>query len=250
MTSVHYHDPLPEFGDQNGALSGGGKSKQESSSGKTIRYIEHYAHTSDFVARWGVLHFTCNFSLSPLSPRFMGRVFEREGEGHQFNQHYLDSMFPLKKCSPSGNPLRKGGIGGSGFEGVDEDNCEFMNSIIELGRNGEGEEKKDEREGLEISYLGAHGEPLEKREEEVLIRDMSPTSTESERKFPNFRGFTSSKSGVLDKKQGWVEEVEVQKEEKEMQFKVKDLSRLWLYINGKSPKMDETDVGIARMATI
>jgi len=35
-----------------------------------------------------------------------------------------------------------------------------------------------------------------------------------------------------------------------VKFKVKDLSRLWLYVNGKSPKLDETDVGIARMATI
>ncbi len=179
----------------------------------------------------------------------MGRVFEREGEGHQFNQHYLDSMFPLKQCSPSSNPLRRGGIGNSGFDGVDEDNCEFMNSIIELGHHGKGEEKKDEREGLEISYLGTHGVPLERREEEVIIRDMSPILTEPERKFTDFKGFTNGESEVLDENQGWVEE-EVQKEEKKTQFKVKDLSRLWLYVNGKSPKMDEMDVGIARMTTI
>jgi hypothetical protein len=35
-----------------------------------------------------------------------------------------------------------------------------------------------------------------------------------------------------------------------MQVKVKDLSRLWLYVNGGSPKLDEVDVGIARMATM
>ena len=33
-------------------------------------------------------------------------------------------------------------------------------------------------------------------------------------------------------------------------FTVKDLSRLWLYRNGGSPKLNEVDVGIARMATI
>jgi hypothetical protein len=45
-------------------------------------------------------------------------------------------------------------------------------------------------------------------------------------------------------------DVEVKKEEGKMEFKVKDLSRLWLYVNGGSPKLDEVDVGIARMATI
>jgi len=37
---------------------------------------------------------------------------------------------------------------------------------------------------------------------------------------------------------------------KEMEFRVKDLSRLWLYRNGESPKVDDVDVGIARMATV
>ncbi|KAJ5046309.1 uncharacterized protein L3040_003556 [Drepanopeziza brunnea f. sp. 'multigermtubi'] len=115
-TSVHYHDPLPNGNHhQNGNRNGNGDSngtvlsppathsqtsRQQTPSGKAIRYIEHYAHTADFVARWGVLHFTTAFSssssLSPMAPRFMGRVFEREGKGHQMNMHYLDAMFPLK----------------------------------------------------------------------------------------------------------------------------------------------------------
>lgn len=245
-TSVHYHDPLPTTnGDESAALNaggGGGRTKQESTSGRTIRYIEHYAHTSDFVARWGVLHFTCNFSFSPLSPRFMGRVFERQGAGHQLNQHHLDNMFPLKPAPPSSNTLRKNGIGGSGFEGVDEEKSEFMNSILELGNSGTSEEKKDEREGLEMSYLGAHGEPLVNGEKEVLLRDMSPIVPST--MFGNGGGFTNGTDG------GWNEKMEEQEQEKKMQFRVKDLSRLWLYVNGKSPKVDETDVGIARMATI
>ncbi|KAF8852723.1 hypothetical protein BDZ45DRAFT_658824 [Acephala macrosclerotiorum] len=217
-TSVSYHDSVaaPPATSGNGkAKDGNGttvsttpkSSRSQSTSGKTIRYIEHYAHTSDFVARWGVLHFTCNFSLDPHSPRFMGRVFERQGEGHQLNMHYLDSMFPLKR---SKDP--KGGIGGSGFLGADEEGNEFMESVMALGGVEDGEEKKDEREGWEMSYLGTHGEPLSNEENE---------------------------EGALDKEA-----------EKKMEFKVKDLSRLWLYINGKSPRADEGDVGIARMATI
>ncbi|PVH77473.1 hypothetical protein DL98DRAFT_423674 [Cadophora sp. DSE1049] len=238
-TSVHYHDPIQAVPnphatpllhpEPNGVTSNGSPntnpnltnstplttttpkpitrqiSRQESTSGKTIRYIEHYAHTSDFVACWGVLHFTKNFALGPSAPRFMGRVFERGGQGHQMNMHYLDGMFPLKAVT----------AGNSGFLGANEDpdGNEFMHSILELGLGDEDsddiQERTAEREGLAMSYLGAHGEPLEDADGE------------------NGDG-----------------------REEKMRFKVKDLSRLWLYVNGKSPRMDETDVGIARMATI
>jgi len=56
---------------------------------KAIRHIEHYANHGDFVSVWGVLNFI------KLSNRYMGRLFTRQGSGHQLNQHYLDNMFPL-----------------------------------------------------------------------------------------------------------------------------------------------------------
>lgn len=56
---------------------------------KAIRHIEHYANYNDFVSVWGVLNFI------KLSNRYMGRLFGRQGSGHQLNQHYLDNMFPL-----------------------------------------------------------------------------------------------------------------------------------------------------------
>ena len=249
-TQVHFHDPVPAL-NGNGHVNGNAagevqalngtpatrSSKQSSSSGKTIRYIEHYAHTSDFVARWGVLHYLCNYSLSESAPRFMGRVFERHGEGHQFNQHYLDNMFPLKRALE-----KRGGIGGSGFDGADEDAKGFMEEVVEWGVDGD--EKRDEREGMEMSYLGAHGEPLDGGEESVMLRDMSPVSPGTidralKREFENGRGFT--KNNELVNGDG---------KKRKMEFRVRDLSRLWLYVNGKSPKIDEVDVGIARMATI
>jgi hypothetical protein len=49
---------------------------------------------------------------------------------------------------------------------------------------------------------------------------------------------------------GDVGDLEEKREEQKMEFQVKELSRLWLYVNGRSPKPDEVDVGIARMATI
>ncbi|KAE8145054.1 hypothetical protein BDV25DRAFT_145017 [Aspergillus avenaceus] len=56
---------------------------------KSVLHIEHYANKFDFVCVWGVLHFF------GVPNRYMGRVFVRPGTGHQFNQHYLDTMFML-----------------------------------------------------------------------------------------------------------------------------------------------------------
>lgn len=101
--------------------------------GRAIRHIEHYANSKDFVSRWGVLHFKKQTAkrdgrflglgeiaglisvnkktevikavgktepkqanhLSPDWNEFEGALIERTGSGHQFNQHYLDNIFPL-----------------------------------------------------------------------------------------------------------------------------------------------------------
>jgi hypothetical protein len=177
----------------------------------------------------------------------------------------------------------KGGIGGSGFLGAKEEGNEFMESVLKLGH--EGDERSDEREGVEISYLGTHGSPLGKGEKGVLLRDMSPVSPKTMRKLRGEfdaragGGFTSNgakevngngkrmgkingvSNGVKEREEvierteedvgyGEVGDLEEKKEEQKMEFQVKELSRLWLYVNGRSPKPDEVDVGIARMATI
>jgi hypothetical protein len=63
---------------------------------RVVPHIEHYANTFDFVSRWGIL----NYTQAPKhhNHRFIGRVFEQMGaQGHQFNQHYLDTMFPIDR---------------------------------------------------------------------------------------------------------------------------------------------------------
>jgi hypothetical protein len=162
-------------------------------SDRAIGHIEHYAHTTDFVAIWGVLHFVTNGRASPSLPRFIGRVFSRTSPrgGHQFCQHYLDGMFPLEKDS-YGNFLRC------------KDTNDFMESVV--SRGVEGSEGLEEIEGEKNSWgmielAGKDGEgKIVKREVEV------------------HGSFTEGGFGTGD---GTV--------------KVKDLSRLWLYRNGRSP---------------
>ena len=212
------------------------------------------------------------------------------------NMHYLDGMFPLKGVPASVDRIEekgslmerlgarfgfmfgggegigneKGGIGNSGFLGANEDpdGNEFINSVLELGLGDEDaddiQERICEREGLAMSYLGAHGETLESGEgddedgdeEGVKVRDMSPMSPATMRKF-DISGLAMTSKQRLGRLDGKANGVRKGKGKdfsgdgmEKVKFKVKDLSRLWLYVNGKSPKLDETDVGIARMATI
>jgi hypothetical protein len=108
---------------------------------RVLGHVEHYAHTTDFVAIWGILHFVRRQPASPTIPRFMGRVFVRSSErgGHQFTQHYLDGMFPLARDA-------HGNLTGAADENP------FMESPVEDGLVGQ--EYDTIREAMDISYLG------------------------------------------------------------------------------------------------
>lgn len=86
----HFNNPehAPD-GSTKSKANGHGKHPER----RAIRHIEHYANNQEFVSRWGVLSFAS--SPGAASNRFCGRVFEQNTRGHQFNQHYLDTMFPL-----------------------------------------------------------------------------------------------------------------------------------------------------------
>ncbi|KAG6000671.1 hypothetical protein E4U21_005254 [Claviceps maximensis] len=109
---------------------------------RAIGHIEHYAHTTDFVALWGVLHFATGKMASAQVPRFMGRLFSRATGrgGHLLNHHYLDGMFPLKRDPTTGE-----------LTGADEEN-EFMEEAIEF--DDDKDRMADSREAFEIAYLG------------------------------------------------------------------------------------------------
>ncbi|KAL2752244.1 hypothetical protein ACRALDRAFT_1078260 [Sodiomyces alcalophilus JCM 7366] len=112
---------------------------------RALGHVEHYAHTTDFVALWGVLHFCTSQTAQRIIPRFIGRLFARASDrgGHQFCQHYLNGMFPLERDPDTGRLV-----------GCAEEN-EFMESEIQAGF--EGTAGQHAREAFEISWLGAGG---------------------------------------------------------------------------------------------
>lgn len=65
------------------------RSSVESSTRRSVGYIEHYANREDPVSWLGVLRFV------NVPNRYLGRLFIRPGSGHLMNQHYLDNMFTL-----------------------------------------------------------------------------------------------------------------------------------------------------------
>ncbi|KAF3066363.1 hypothetical protein GL218_09111 [Daldinia childiae] len=160
-------------------------------SDRAIAHVEHYAHTTDFVALWGILHFVTNERASPEMPRYIGRVFKHTSPrgGHQFSQHYLNGMFPLKRDA-------KGEFMGCA------DRNDFMSSVIEVAEKGT--EKDDLREAVENSWslIELAGRKGGIAQGEVVVHG----------------SFYENKDEIDDGK-----------------VRVKDLSRLWQYRNGKSP---------------
>ena len=162
---------------------------QSAAHDRAIAHIEHYAHVTDFVALWGILHFATSSLASATVPRFIGRLFIRSSKrgGHQLCQHYLDGMFPLEKDSKTGE-----------FVGAAE-SSEFMDSIVQLGL--EGDASKNAREAFSISWLGDDGFGSGSVLDEVDVHD-------------------DTRMKLQDGKV----------------VRVKDLSRLWLYRNGQCPE--------------
>lgn len=130
-------------------------------SDRAIGHIEHYAHTTDFVALWGVLHFTTSTLDSPTMPRFIGRVFARSSPrgGHQFVQHYLDGMFPLQRDA-NGKLLRDSD--GILVGCVEEGDNEFMESEVIIGNN-EGADIEGDLEGEQVQIHSVSPTILRKR---------------------------------------------------------------------------------------
>lgn len=199
-----------------GAIAPHGLAKQETShqspatqSERAIGHIEHYAHTTDFVALWGVLHFATSATADRSMPRFIGRLFSRTDArgGHQFVQHYMDGMFPLARDSVTGQ-----------FIGCKEVGNEFMESEIVVGRSGDA--GANEREAFASSYLGCSDDDSDGEREQGNKSRTARAVASGEVLMHN-----GESPIALRKRLGLPTE----------KVKVKELSRLWKYRNGRSP---------------
>ncbi|KAL2268394.1 hypothetical protein VTJ83DRAFT_3240 [Remersonia thermophila] len=190
---------------------------------RAIRHIEHYAHARDFVALWGVSHFAASpppvvcphtkeaapelLSSSSsqdaighvMIPRFAGRLFVRAGPlgtGHLLVRHYLDGMFTLREEKDE-NGVPLGVADGDGENEFMESEVALSGGVCENGtRRGEGN-------GSDLGLDQGGGE----------VNGLSP---------------------VRERRRGRGTEGEGKKVQARM--KVKELSRLWQYRNGRSPE--------------
>jgi hypothetical protein len=196
--------------------------------GKAIRHVEHYANSFDILALLGVLGSNIpKENVARNRGNFAGSIFESCWKsGQLFCHDYLDEIFPLKRCADGE------GIGGSGFEGALETHNRFMESSL-----SRSEETLIAREGWEMSYFGVNGElPEISSEKEKFGASVSSDS------------FGPRKKSYVQENE-WAEfDIERVREllsganrPRRYDFKVKDMSRLWLYVNGKKPK-DRTDL--------
>ncbi|GIK07926.1 hypothetical protein Aspvir_003596 [Aspergillus viridinutans] len=196
----HFNNPYRVHIPSVGAGSKLAPAQWQTRSKRAVAHIEHYANSKDFVSRWGVLHFTRKVTEDPRENRFMGRVFERPGRGHQLNQHYLDNMFPL---DPTGRFVRGLADG------------DFMEMDVSVGGGTEV------REGLDQSLDATSGS----MEPEARILTSGPASVRTESQGQASR--PKGNSGIL--------EVDGFARTNGVPSKVKNLSRLWAYCNGNSP---------------
>lgn len=168
-----------------------------------IPYIEHYCNEYDMVSRWGALHSTTKV----LNNRYSGSVFVRLGAtGHMFNQHYLSVMFPLSPRS-----WEAGGGGVNGFQKLNGTASTFLDTVVEVD------------EGLAL------------RRENTAVGILQRDSMFDVRN-GRMLEVNGRKKGDVD----WevaVDEVRMDGMCREAEGRsVRELSRLWLYLGGRSPK--------------
>lgn len=225
------------------SIGGQSAASSSSSSVRAVRHIEHYAFTTDFVALWGVLHFATARPASNAVPRFLGRVFVRASPddrgGHQLVQHYLDGMFPLAKDPETG-----------AFVGAAERGNAFMESEVEI--------HDEEDEGLVGGRDGEEGAGVVCREglrREGVARCSEATGASESDDSSEEEEVESGRRAVVAMHGGGGSPVVHRPGEMVGGRKVKQLSRLWKYRNGRSPvdkppllKRDQD--GVVRGATL
>ncbi|KAL9009368.1 MAG: hypothetical protein Q9173_005593 [Seirophora scorigena] len=181
-------------------------------SSPSIPHIEHYANEYDMVSRWGVLYAI----RSLLIDRYAGEVFVRTGAtGHLFVEHYLDPIFPLlghqRQDNATGSAMARG-VKADANHGVEEAD-DYLDAIVDIDTDTE-----KRRAGAEPkSVVHKQESRVHKRGEQRIAPEMTGHAT------PAANGDTNA---MID---GGSNLIFVKGK------KVKELSRLWKYLDGAVP---------------
>ncbi|KAL9047659.1 MAG: hypothetical protein Q9162_007969 [Coniocarpon cinnabarinum] len=121
---------------------------------RVVRHIEHYANSTDFVSRWGVLFFA---SQRAGKNRYRGRIYECNRAGHLLNQHYLDEMFPLDEDT---------GIGLA-------ENNPFMSTAVEVAANAKPVQDANITEAKQSKRRHKRREHMRSPTGKVVVRNLT-----------------------------------------------------------------------------
>lgn len=181
---------------------------------RLIQHIEHYCNEFDFVARFGVLHFTGN----KLENRFVGKVFKNKGQpGHLLNQHYLDVMFA-------------------------RDNPQFLDTVVEVEQDKAV--KREEAAGAEQKHQLRSARVFPPALTEFRMAS-AKVPGDLDRARTLGRSLTApAQLGVYNFAQQAMASAENQRGRT-----VRELSRLWRYKGGRSPGSHPAQGGGRRAST-
>ncbi|KAI9708273.1 MAG: hypothetical protein M1828_003091 [Chrysothrix sp. TS-e1954] len=206
----------------------------------TLPHIEHYVNSLDLVPRWGVLY---HIVLS-LGTHYSGSVFVHEGaSGHLFDAHYLSTMFPLSKLDAirrGGHDSDAAGAGAAGPYGYG--GKLFLNHTVQLSSTTRHDRSKIQQLEAEEEAGNSDDSP------EVIVRRKERTMEKAarlEKSGKVWRARTWGRGGSFEEFGGEGEEGgdgEVggdagtggagERHAKGPVFTVKELSRLWRYMDG------------------
>ncbi|KAL8801988.1 MAG: hypothetical protein Q9182_004117 [Xanthomendoza sp. 2 TL-2023] len=208
----HFHNPPS-------ASTTDTKSPTSGLQSNIIPCIEHYANEYDMVPRWGVLYVMSNL----LNNRYAGSVFVRAGaSGHMFVEHYLDPIFPLPrphKLIPNTSIQQRHAIGnGHAANGRVEEALSYLDAVVDLD------------EAIPVKRQNsAPVKPL------VQIKARVNSGTATSQGVPAIDGDGSLNSHGAVNGHGTKND-DVVVEQGARGRTVRELSRLWLYLNGSSPE--------------
>ncbi|KAL8650349.1 MAG: hypothetical protein Q9210_003873 [Variospora velana] len=179
-----------------------------------IPHIEHYANEYDMVPRWGLLYAV----KSQLTNRYAGNVFVRTGAmGHMFVDHYLNPIFPLPghqrndqvKASVRGGQMNgDGATNGHRLEDADQ----YLNAIVNVDTDTETRRTKAEPKSV-----------VHKRGKKRIAAGINGHTT------PVVNGLRVDDADAIEARANMIVVAPTQGK------KVKELSRMWEYLDGASP---------------